>query len=153
MIEVKNSMNSNYFKFIDHPADIQVYAVGETLERAIEQCVLAITETMTDLASVNPEIYKEISISAPNIEMLLINYLTEYLAIFDIELLLFSKIDIEKIKFNQEKNEYIIKSKSWGQVFNPEIHEMRTEIKAITYSYLRIEEKPGKTEIWIIFDI
>lgn len=146
-------MNSNYFEFIDHPADIQVHAVGDTLERAIEQCVLAMTETMTDLASVKAEVCKEISIRAPNKEMLLINYLTEYLAIFDIEMLLFSKIKVEKIGFNPELNEYIIRSKSWGQPFNPEVHEMRTEIKAITYSYLRIEEKPEKTEIWIIYDI
>lgn len=146
-------MDSNFFEFIDHPADIQVHAVGDTLERAIEQCVLAMTETMTDLSSVKAEICKEISIKASNKEMLLINYLTEFLAIFDIESLLFSKVEIDKIMFNSESEEYIIQSKSWGQAFNPEIHEMRTEIKAITYSYLRIEERPDKTEIWIIYDI
>jgi SHS2 domain-containing protein len=144
---------SNFFEFIDHPADVQVHAVGDTLEKAIEQCVLAMVETMTDLKAIVPEVCKEISMEATDKELLLINYLSQYLAIFDIDQLLFSKIEIAKIHFDKKKRVYTIHSKSWGETFNPEKHEMRTEIKAITYSYLKIDEKPQKTEIWIIYDI
>jgi SHS2 domain-containing protein len=54
--------------------------------------------------------------------------------------------------FNSESEEYIIQSKSWGQRFNPEIHEMRTEIKAITYSYLELKKDQIKQNM-DIFDI
>jgi SHS2 domain-containing protein len=143
----------NFFEFHDHTADIQVHCVGDTLERAIEQAVLGMMELMTDAKQIGAEVSRTIEISALDLDMLVVNYLTEYLYYLDAERLLFSSVEISPITFNKDTKEYTIRSVSKGEEFDPKRHEMKTEIKAVTYSFLEIIEKKGKCEIWIVFDL
>jgi SHS2 domain-containing protein len=143
----------NFFEFHDHTADIQVHAVGDTLAQMVEQTVLGMMNIMTSADQVTAKIARKIEISAPDLEILIVNYLTEYLYYFDVEHLLFSKVIVSPITFNEETGEYKIKSISYGELFDPKKHEMRTEIKAVTYSFLEINQEKGKSEIWIVFDL
>ena len=81
------------------------------------------------------------------------NYLTEYLYYFDAERLLFSKVTVDPIHYNEKTEEYTLKSTSHGELFDPTRHEMKTEIKAVTYSFLEIKQEKEKSEIWIVFDL
>lgn len=143
----------NYYKYIDHTADVQIYAVGHTLETAFEQAVMGTTNLMTNMRKISEVYSKEINCSAPDKEMLLVDYLTEYLAIFDIENLLFSRVKVHDIIFDHEDNNYKIHSTAFGDKYNPKIHEIKTEVKAVTFSYLRIIEKRNKTELWFVLDL
>ena len=40
-----------------------------------------------------------------------------------------------------------------GEIFEIGKHEQDTEVKAITYSFLEIEEKNNRVEIKIVYDI
>ncbi|MHA1727262.1 MAG: archease [Promethearchaeota archaeon] len=143
----------NYYRYLEHTADIRLYAVGETLERAFEQAVLGMINIMTDINKISNIISKKVCCSAPDKEILLVDYLTEYLGIFDIENLLFSSINIDGIKYNEENGDYSIDSTAYGEEFDPEKHEIRSEVKAVTFSYLEIAENPDKTELWIVLDL
>ena len=143
----------NYYKYIDHTADVQIYAVGDTLESAFEQAVMGTTNLMTNIRIISEVSSKEINCSAPDKEMLLVDYLTEYLAIFDIENLLFSRVVVHDIIFDQKNEEYKIHSTAYGDIYDPKIHEIKTEVKAVTFSYLKIVEKQNKTELWFVLDL
>lgn len=143
----------NYYKYIDHTADVQIYAVGHTIENAFEQAVMGTTNLMTNTRKISEVYSKEIKSCAPDKEMLLVDYLTEYLAIFDIENLLFSRVVVHDIIFDHEDNNYKIHSTAFGDKYNPKIHEIKTEVKAVTYSYLKINEGEDKTEIWFVLDL
>ena len=143
----------NFYEFHDHTADIQVHAVGDNLERAIEQTVLGMMEIMTDSTQIGSEITRSTEVSALDLDMLVVNYLTEYLYYLDAERLLFSSVQISPIEFNEQTQEYTIRSISNGEFFDPERHEMKTEIKAVTYSFLEIIQEKEKCEIWIVFDL
>ena len=67
----------NFYEFHDHTADIQVHAIGDTLEQAIEQTVLGMMEIMTNSKEVKSEISRIIEVTALDIDMLVVNYLTE----------------------------------------------------------------------------
>ena len=71
--------------------------------------------------------------------------------IFDVDELVFSQIYVSKIeKFNDNyKLQAILK----GEKFDLDKHEIGIEVKAITYSFLNIEEKNANTIIDIVFDI
>jgi SHS2 domain-containing protein len=145
-------MKKEGYKFLDHTADVSVEAFGTTLEEAFEQTVYSLMETITpSLRSISPKIERSIVIEAEDKEALLFDFLSEFLYIFDVEELIFNKIEIQPII--KEKNIYILKAVAKGEKFNKLKHEPGIEVKAITYSFMNIEQKKNEVKINVIFDI
>jgi SHS2 domain-containing protein len=140
------------FEFRDHTADVQVRSWGPSLEEAFSQTAYSLMATITpDLKKITPKIEKKITIKAEDKEALLFDFLSEFLYIFDVEELVFSQIYVSKIeKFNDN---YKLQATLKGEKFDLDKHEIGIEVKAITYSFLNIEEKHASTIIDIVFDI
>jgi len=140
------------FEFREHTADVQVRSWGSSLEEAFSQTAYSLMTTITpDLKKVAPKIEKKITIEAEDKEALLFDFLSEFLYIFDVNELVFSQIyvrSIEKINDN-----YKLRATLKGEKFDLDKHEIGIEVKAITYSFLTIEEKHESTIIDIVFDI
>ncbi|UCD00439.1 MAG: archease [Promethearchaeota archaeon] len=140
------------YKFLDHTADVSVEIRGRNLEEAFEQTVYSLMETITpNLELISPEIERVITIGAEDKEALLFDFLTEFLYLFDVDQLVFNNIEIKPIRKDQEK--YYLKAIAKGEKFNRNKHELGSEVKAITYSFMNIEEKKNKVKINIVFDI
>ncbi|MFX1592257.1 MAG: archease [Promethearchaeota archaeon] len=140
------------YKFLEHTADVSVESQGRNLEEAFEQTAYSLMETITpSLKSIPIEIERIINIEAEDKEALLFDFLSEFLYIFDVDELIFNKIKIHSIKKDQDK--YYLKASVKGGKFNKNIHEPGTEVKAITYSFMTIEEKKKTVKINIVFDI
>lgn len=140
------------FKFKDHTADVEVKSWGRTLEEAFSQTALSLMTTITpNLNKISSKIEKKIEIVSEDKYALCIDFLTEFLYLFDTDDLVFNDIFIKSIE-NLE-NGYKLKAVVKGDHFDKEKHEIGTEVKAITYSFMNIEEKKRKVEISIVFDI
>ncbi|MFX0001515.1 MAG: archease [Candidatus Hodarchaeota archaeon] len=140
------------YRFLEHTADVSVEAQGRNLEEAFEQTAYSLMETITpSLRILSSEIERTITIEAEDKEALLFDFLTEFLYLFDVEELIFNKIDIQPIKKEQEKYHLVAYVK--GTKFNKNKHEPGTEVKAITYSFMKIEENAKGVIINIVFDI
>ena len=96
----------------------------------------AIEETINNLIEI---IEKEIEIEAEDKYALCFDFLSEFLYIFDVEELVFSNISVKSIEKIQ--NKYKLKAIVKGEKFDKDKHEIGTEVKAITYSFMNIEEK------------
>ncbi len=145
-------MKKGGYKFLDHTADVSVEARGTTLEEAFEQTVYSLMETITpSLSSISPKTERILTIEAEDKEALLFDFLSEFLYIFDVEELIFNKIEIQPI--TKKKNTYYLKALAKGEKFNKLKHEPGTEVKAITYSFMNIEQKKNEVRIKIVFDI
>ncbi len=140
------------FEFRDHTADIQVRSWGSSLEEAFSQTAYSLMATITpDLKKITPKVKRKITIKAEDKEALLFDFLSEFLYIFDVDGLVFSQIYVSKIeKFNDN---YELQATLEGEKFNWNKHEIGIEVKAITYSFLNIEEKHASTIIDIVYDI
>jgi SHS2 domain-containing protein len=145
-------MKESGFEFKEHTADIQVKSWGKTLEEAFSQTALSLMTIISPkLEKIKPKIEKRMKIKAEDIEALLFDFLSEFLFIFDVEELIFSHIDVIRIeKINQE---FLLEVKMKGEKFNLKKHEIGTEVKAVTYSFMTIEEKKRIIEINVVFDI
>lgn len=137
------------FEFFDVTADAGYKAYGNSLEEAFENAALAMFEVMTDTNTINPEIKKEIHVESEDEYALLYDWLSEFLIILDSEFLVFSKFDV-KIERNGE--EYSLNGVAWGEEFDPEKHESRAEVKAVTYHLMDIKQG-DRYMVQVILDI
>jgi len=140
------------FEFLDHSADKWVHAWGPTLESTFEQCVYALMLTMTDPSKITPTSSHEFNFEDDDKGALLVNFLSEFLFLFDARGYLFGQIHIDPIK-KQVDGKYHLHAVGQFETFNLEKHFQDTEVKAITYSYLDIQETPNRVDIKIVYDI
>ena len=140
------------FEFREHTADVQVRSWGSSLEEAFSQTAYSLMSTITpNLKKIIPEVEREIIVEAEDKEALLFDFLSEFLYIFDVDELVFNQIYVSKIeKFNDN---FKLQATLKGEKFDLNKHEIGIEVKAITYSFLNIEEKHESTIIDIVYDI
>ncbi|MHA2184829.1 MAG: archease [Promethearchaeota archaeon] len=140
------------FVFGDHTADVKVSSWGRTLEEAFSSMALGLISTITpDLNKISQIIEKNIEIVSEDKYALCFDFLTEFLYLFDVEELIFSKINVKSIK--KVKDKYKLDAVLKGEKFDRAKHEIGTEVKAITYSFMNIIEKKNRVEITMVFDI
>lgn len=134
------------FQFFDHTADVGIRAWGDTLEEAFENSALAVFEVMTDTTKVERREKREVEVEGYDLENLLYRWIESLLFYYDTEILLFNsfKVSIEGLRLRGE---------AFGERFDPERHERRTVVKAMTYHEMRITKRDGGYEITFVVDI
>lgn len=136
------------YEFFDHTADIGIKAYGRDLNEAFENAALAVFEVMTDTSKVEPRESREIEIDGMDLENLLYRWIEGLLVYYDSELFLFGKfkvkIDLENLRLN---------AIAWGEKFNPDKHERRTVVKAMTYHEMSIVKTNNGYELTFVVDI
>ena len=140
------------FEFKDHTADVSVKSWGRNLEEAFSQTALSLMATITpNLKKISTNVEKEIEIESEDKYALCFDFLSEFLYIFDVEELVFSYISVKSIEKIEDK--YKLNAVVRGEKFDKDKHEIGTEVKGITYSFMNILEKKNRVEIEMVFDI
>ena len=134
------------FEFIDHTADAGIRVVAPTLEDLFETAGLAFTELVTSVDSVDCRVERRFKLREDDIETLLVSWLQELLYLLDTEDLVFGRFQVKIHGLSLEAT-------AWGDVFDPNIHTMKTEIKAVTYHQLEVAKRDQGWEAQVIFDI
>jgi SHS2 domain-containing protein len=135
------------YEILDHTADVCIRVYGKSLDELLKCAALAMMELITDREKV--EILEEIEIEAQGetAEELLVHWLGEILYVHQVEKMVFRNFEITLI------NENHLKGKALGEKIDFEKHELRSDIKAVTYHNLKIEPSDDKLKVDIVFDI
>ncbi|XP_017887820.1 protein archease-like [Ceratina calcarata] len=140
------------YEYLDHTADVQLHAWGETMEEAFEQCAIAMFGYMTDLERVEMSQMHHIEADGDDLEGLLFHFLDELLFMFSAEPYIVAK----KVKITEfDRVNFKIKAWALGEEFTIGKHSQNAEVKAITYSAMQIVDRPRTEhpEIFVIVDI
>ncbi|XP_074971054.1 protein archease isoform X2 [Phalacrocorax aristotelis] len=78
-IKAKYPPLNKKYEYLDHTADVQLHAWGDTLEEAFEQCVMAMFGYMTDTGTVEPVDTVEVEAEGHDMLSLLFHFLDEWL--------------------------------------------------------------------------
>ena len=140
-------MNMKKYEIIDHTADIGIKAYGRDVKELFQNAAYGMFDIIADLEGIKPSIFIKIKKSSSNFEELLINWLDELLYNFYTKGIIFSKFDIKKLEPTG------IEAEAHGKHIGDNRSRLKTEIKAVTYHGLKIEEKSGGYEVQIIFDV
>jgi SHS2 domain-containing protein len=134
------------FQFIDHTADAGILVKAPTLEGIFETAALGFSELITRVGSLNCMLQRQFRLQEEDIETLLVSWLQELLYLLDTEDLIFGR-------FQVHLKDLTLEATACGEVFDPEIHTMKTEIKAVTYHQLEVVEDDQGWKAQVIFDI
>ena len=146
---MKNDNQSKKFEFFEVTADVGYKAYGKTLEEAFGNAALAMFEVITDTSKIEPEIERKIEVESEDECALLYDWLSEFLLLLDVDYLVFSKFEV---KIEKKEEGFSLKGTAWGEEFNPEIHESRAEVKAVTYHLMDVKQDNG-VMVQVILDI
>ncbi len=139
------------FEWIDHPADIGFRAFGEDLEEAFENAAFALADIIAEVEKVEDEERIDISLSSEDLEALLYDWIDHFIYLYDAKSFIASKFVVEKISKTDEG--YELEAEAFGEKYDREKHGQGTEVKAMTYHMMKIEDKPGQTYVQLIVDI
>ncbi|XP_076172454.1 protein archease [Ptiloglossa arizonensis] len=140
------------YEYLDHTADVQLHAWGDTLEEAFEQCAVAMFGYMTDLEWVQMTQVYNVDAEGHDMESLLFHFLDELLFMFSAEPFIVAK----KVKItNFDRENFKISATAIGEEFMIGKHTQNAEVKAITYSAMQILDRPqsDRPEVFVIVDI
>ncbi len=139
------------FDRIEHPADAGFRAFGNDLEEAFGNAALALTELMTNTDKIEPKNEITISLEAENLEALLYDWLDNFLYLFDAKGFVGSRFFVDSISKKEE--EYRIEARIQGEEYDPEKHGQRTEVKAMTYHMMEIDQTGDEVILQVVVDI
>ena len=140
------------FKYIPEiaTADIGFEASGKNLNELFESCAYAVEEAMVDIKGVKTKISKTVEVSDEELEKVLFNFLQELVYLKDADLLLFSKV---KCVVKEAKGKFSLKASLKGEKIDTKRHELRNDIKAITWHMFKIEKTKNGYKALIIVDV
>ncbi|MFQ5815910.1 MAG: archease [Candidatus Hydrothermarchaeaceae archaeon] len=130
-------------------ADVAFKAEGGTLEEVFVECALATFEAMIDTKKVEVRTEKEIVLESKEIEGLLMDWLSHLVFIKDAESLAFSEFYV-RIKKNDV---YRLVGKAGGEEIDRDRHELRSDVKGVTYHRFELVEKEEGWEATVVLDI
>lgn len=139
------------FVFLDDiaTADVAIESRGDTPEELFSASARATFEVMVDTGDVQPEIKKVMHLENSEIDGLLFDWLAEIIYLKDSEAMVFCKFEI-KIKKDKD---YYLDAEIYGEEINQSRHELRCDVKAITFHLFEVYEKDRKWIARFILDI
>ncbi len=137
------------YEYLKHTADLKVRAYGKTIEEAFANTAIGGFDFLTQTSKVAKKIEKNISLAAKRIESLLYDFLQELLFLMDTEGFLISGFKDFKIVI--EKDNASLQCTALGE--NYKNYKVKGDIKAITYSEMKIKKNSDSVVVDVVFDI
>lgn len=136
------------FRTIRHTADKAIYAWGRTLPELFENAAYGTFSLIADIKRLKPDIKREVNLSnGEDTSLLLVNWLSELLYIFDVEKILFCRFKVLSL------GEKGIESICEGVKVRPDLPWQGAYVKAVTYHNLKIEKIGDRYRATIFFDV
>jgi SHS2 domain-containing protein len=107
------------------------------------------TEAMTSAAGVEPRVAAHITLEGPELDLLLVDWLSELLFRFETAQFLVARAAVELVAADV----YRLGARIEGEPLDPARHPIKVLLKAVTYHALEIKEHEGRWTATVIFDI
>jgi len=134
------------FEILNHTADVGIIAYGADMNEAFANAAKGMFSLITELENVEEVIHRDIELTAPDQETLLVGWLNELIYLFDVENIIFKRFDITQLSNTH------LKARSYGHKVDTSRHRLKMGVKAATYHMLKIDKSNG-SRVQVLFDI
>jgi SHS2 domain-containing protein len=138
------------YEFFDHTGDIGVSLTARGLAELFGAAAEAFTDTITVLSGVEPRRPEEVDVDAPELDLLLVDFLSELLYRVDTRGWLTRRAEVE---LHEKDGGWSLQGTLLGERMDPARHDVKILIKAVTYHGLHVEQIDGLWRARIVFDI
>ena len=135
------------YEVIDHTADIGIRAYGKDLKSLFANAAYGMFDILADLKNVRAKESLKIKAEAPNVEELFLFWLSELLYQYNSKKIIFKEFSIDKLTDNA------ISAAAKGEKIDLKRHNLKKEIKAVTYHQLKVEKLKDFWQGEVIFDV
>ena len=135
------------YEVFDHTADVGIIAFGADLPEAFSNAAYAMFDLITDVDKIEETESLDIQVSANDIEELLVEWLNELLFRYETEGFLCKQV------VTREMNDTMLSAIARGETLDRRRHEIKMEIKSVTYHMLKVEQIDGIWRLRVVFDI
>jgi SHS2 domain-containing protein len=135
------------YQIIDHTADLGIIVQGTDEKNLFIRAAQAMTDLMVEGDISKKTVIKDVSLQGEDFPDLMVRWLGEILYLFNGEKLILYSIEIKSISPIKLRSTLTLSS------FDPEYHQVKREIKAVTYHQISVENVNDGWQARIIFDI
>jgi len=135
------------YKLIDHTADFGIHVFGADPEELFANAAFATFDMLTEIDSLESLKTTNLRVTGDDWSDLMVNWLRELLYLWNGKELLVKKTQILALSENE------LSANVELDPFDPDRHEIESEIKAVTYHQIQVSRGPDGWEAKIIFDI
>ncbi len=136
-------MKENRFEEVEHTADIAIRVWGADLAKLFANAAYGMACQLTEVEDVDLTTREEVNLRAPDVEMLLVDWLSELLYLGEREDVVFVEFDLSEVTPHTLQ----------GVGRGGPIVEHRAHIKAVTFSQLNVVKTDRGYETIVVFDV
>ena len=136
-----------HYKLINHTADLGIHVFGTDPVELFANAAFATFDMLTEIDSLKSLKTTNLRVTGDDWSDLMVNWLRELLYLWNGKELLVKKAQILAL------SEKELSANVELDPFDPDRHEIKIEIKAVTYHQIQVSEGPKGWEAKIIFDI
>ena len=140
------SISGTTQEIINHTADIGIAAYGTDISQAFANAARALFSLITELDDTEEVLQRDIEVTAPDEESLLVEWLNELVYQFDTEGIIFKRFDIIRL------DDTHLKARGYGEKVDSSRHRLKTGVKAATYHMWKVD-KDDCCRVQVLFDI
>jgi SHS2 domain-containing protein len=132
-------------------ADIAFEATGRDLPELFSNAADATMNVMVDnLDAIEPRETRNIDLSSEAIDMLLFDFLQEFVYFKDAERLL---LRVREMSIDEKDGKFFLKAKTVGELLHAARHHQRADVKAVTLHGFSVEEQDDGWKARVLLDI
>lgn len=140
-------MTSRFYRIIEHTADTGFEVWGATKEEVFASAARALFNMMWQVESHQEVTPVSIAVKGNDLEELLVNFLEEFLYIYDAKGMTCTRIDVDAVTVDA------VNARVWLQPFDAERDQELLGVKAVTYHQLFIGQEKGRWLAQVFLDI
>lgn len=138
------------FRFLEHTADLAVELAAATVQELFAEAAAALTACLVDGAVVAPLEERKVALQGADLDRLLVAWLGEALAAFDIDRFLVGRAEAT---IERSAGGYELRGLLRGEPLDTSRHPLEVLIKGVSYHGLRVESGPGGWRATVVFDV
>ena len=135
------------YKLIDHTADFGIEVTGADQKELFGNAALAMFDLITNCNDLTGQNKSEFQVNGADYCDLMVNWLRELLYLWNGRKMLLKSVDM----LSSSKNE--ASASITYDMFDPDTHEVKNEIKAVTYHQIKVDKTSRGWIAHIIFDV
>lgn len=139
------------YKYLDHGADVGLEVTNESLEELFNEAGRALFSLMVDIEEIRGYESLELKLSEQNLVDLLYEWLSELLSLSNLNGQVYG--EFSNLTITETNSSYRLEAIAMGENIDPDKHELGTEVKAVTYQGLEINQAEDGWRCRFVVDV